>query len=159
MLINLLAGQNFREKVVPCSSCVPAVLSIKPVSLLIKMNGHLMARVVSFNVTFVFIFHPNIPLSEDSRVYKPSLQSSRVTITTQLYSFSHFPLLPLFISLYLPVFCSPPFLSYSVYFALLLSPKTDWRYRIESRLCYLRVIFYSPTVAFASAEHTLGYIS
>lgn len=84
-----------------------------------------MTGAVSFNVTFVFIFHPNIPLSEDCRVYKPSLQSSGVTITFTFlllhYGFSHF----LFLSLYLPVFVLSRFLSSNLGFALLLSPKTD----------------------------------
>lgn len=62
------------KKMVPAFQfvCQQRYLSSR-VSLLIKMNGRLMTGVVSFNVTFVFIFHPNIPLSEDSRVYETSL--------------------------------------------------------------------------------------
>lgn len=52
------------------------VCFIKPrLSLLIEKNWHLMAGVVSLNVTVVFIFHPNIPhitLSEESICNKPS---------------------------------------------------------------------------------------
>lgn len=75
------------------------------VSVLIKMNGCLTTRVVSFNVTLVFIFHRNIPLSQDSTVYKPFLELSVVTISAAranhgLAAFLTFSLrLPLYLSI------------------------------------------------------------
>lgn len=106
-------------------------------SLLIKMNGCLMTGVVSFNVIFMFIFHPNIPhitLSEDSSVYKPSQQSSRVT-TTAL----RFPSLSLSsISLYLPVFpCPRPLLSYNLCFAFLCFNHQRWANALASHSDYI----------------------
>lgn len=95
------------------------------VSLLIKMNGHLTTGAVSFNVTFVFIFHPNIPLSEfiNRRCSRPGLQSPHGLTAFLSLSFSA----ALYISPSPRVFCYP-LLSYNLCFALLLSPKTDWRY-------------------------------
>lgn len=58
------------------------------VSGLIKMNGRLTTGPVSFNVTLVFIFLANIPLSEGRQVYKLSLQTSRVAVDTPLFSLS-----------------------------------------------------------------------
>lgn len=84
------AGQHFRgKKMAPVFQfvCQLRYLSSR-LSLLIKMNGSLMTGAVSLNVTFVFIFRPNIPLSEDCAVYKPWRQSSRVTITTRRCIFS-----------------------------------------------------------------------
>lgn len=40
----------------------------------------------------VFIFLPNIPLSEDFRVYKPAQQSCRIPISEDYVSFSLSPL-------------------------------------------------------------------
>lgn len=83
-------------------------------SVLIKMNEHLMTGVVSFNVTFMFIFHPNIPhltLSEDAIVYKPTLQSCKVTISTAYANHS------LTVFLTFP-FCLPLYRSISLCFAL-----------------------------------------
>ena len=95
-------------------------------SLLIKMNGSLMTGAVSLNVTFVFIFRPNIPLSEDCRVYKPWRQASRVTITTRLcilsltFSFRG--------SLYLSISpCFPPSLPSSFFFIVCFASLTKDR--------------------------------
>lgn len=129
-MLNLLAGQNFRDKMVPVFQfvCQHHYLS-SWVSLLIKMNGRLMTGVVSFNVTFVFIFHPNIPLSEDSRVYKPSLQSSRVTITTvnPNHSLADFLTFSFCRSLYLSIsLCfTLPLLSYNLCFASITKRQID----------------------------------
>lgn len=125
------------------------------VPLLIKMNGHLMTGVVSFNVMFVFIFHPNIPLSEDSRVYKPSLQPSRVTLTTQkcpqstpTQAFhSSITVSPnLSLSLFLCRFHSPPSLFLQTTFALDISSKTDRGCYMRSRLYYVQPRVSSPTL-------------
>ncbi len=124
------------------------------VSILIKMNGHLMTGAVSFNVTIVFIYKPNITLCADYTVYEPSLQSSRVTAITHPYSSSHF----LCLSLYLPVFFSSPFFP-TISALLCFYHQRHRRYLTRFRLCYLEVIFYSPTVAFGSCEHTVGNIS
>ena len=164
--LNLLGRatlQGGKKKMAPVFQfvCQLRYLSSR-LSLLIKMNGSLMTGAVSLNVTFVFIFRPNIPLSEDCRVYKPWRQASRVTITTRLcilsltFSFRG--------SLYLSISpCFPPSLPSSFFFYSLLClshQRQSWRYLTASRLYYLRVsLCSSPPVAFASAEHTLGYIS
>lgn len=109
-MLNLLVGQNVRGKMflVFQPVCQHHYLSCS-VSLLIKMNGYLMTRFVSLNVTFVFIFHPNIPLTVDSRVYKPfplvvwGYNRHRES-QPQPYCFSHFPFLPPWISPNLYVF-------------------------------------------------------
>lgn len=142
--------QGKKNPLLPASVCASTTIYQSWVSLLIKTNGRLMTGVVSFNVTFVFIFHPDIPLSEDSGVYKPTLQSSRVTITTvkrrpQPCSFSSFSLSDAL--RYLP----PPhfFLTISASRCFCHQRRID-AIAIGPRLSYSRrVTFHSHTVAFA----------
>lgn len=58
------------------------------VSGLIRMNGCLTTGPASFNVTLVFIFLANIPLSEGRRVYKLPPQTSRAAVDMPLFSLS-----------------------------------------------------------------------
>lgn len=113
------------------------------VSGLIKMNVCLTTGPVSFNVTLVFIFLANIPLSEGGRVYKLPPQTSRVAVDKPLFSLS-------FICLCLR---PSPFLLYALCLALpLLSPKTV--ISPTSSSCYFTALSFPSSAGLASRGYT-----